>query len=497
MGGTRPAIGLGAVAAVVAVACVSPEALVPCGEVYCAGDALCVGDGAAAECRPRAQAEACAGQPALATCRFGGVDGVCRDGLCVAAECGNGALDPGEVCDDGAAGVGVTCSALCDSDLTCGNGVVDYAVGEECDDGGLVDHDGCQSTCVLQRCGDGFLDDDEACDDGNRVDGDGCSATCASDETCGNGVRDPGEACDDGNLASGDGCQASCALPRCGDDIVDVAEGEACDDGNRVDGDGCNASCTSDETCGNGVTDFALGEECDDGNLADHDGCQSTCVVQRCGDGIVDGGAGEECDDGNPVNTDACLNSCQAAQCGDGVVWQNIEQCDDADGDDHDGCTRECLPCGTALGQADTVFDLTAARCYLAFGEVKTWTDTEAFCQSLGGHTARVDNAFDQGLLADLASTSAALELVGGVVPLWLGLEFPDDGSGTLDPPQWTDGTAYVPGVSYHGWDVPFETVATRAASGEAPYSAIREDGVWATYDRFDENIVLCQLADW
>jgi cysteine-rich repeat protein len=45
------------------------------------------------------------------------------------------------------------CSADCRSDETCGNGVVDTATGEGCDDGNLASGDGCTSTCQLEACG--------------------------------------------------------------------------------------------------------------------------------------------------------------------------------------------------------------------------------------------------------------------------------------------------------------------------------------------------------
>mgnify|MGYP001766490322 CR=1 FL=1 len=40
------------------------------------------------------------------------------------------------------------------------------------------------------------------------------------------------------------------------------------------------------------------------------------------------GGGVEECDDGNVVNTDACKNNCSNNICGDGVVYTGVETCD-------------------------------------------------------------------------------------------------------------------------------------------------------------------------
>jgi cysteine-rich repeat protein len=62
-------------------------------------------------------------------------------------------------------------------------------------------------------CGNGQIDVGEACDDGNIIDGDGCSATCQSEEArCGNGIVEEGEDCDDGNIIAGDGCNPLCEL---------------------------------------------------------------------------------------------------------------------------------------------------------------------------------------------------------------------------------------------------------------------------------------------
>lgn len=68
---------------------------------------------------------------------------------------------------------------VCEGPPICGNGAV--AAPEECDDGNLVDGDGCSATCTLEGpppCGDGRIWLGEQCDDGNPVGGDGCSSTC-------------------------------------------------------------------------------------------------------------------------------------------------------------------------------------------------------------------------------------------------------------------------------------------------------------------------------
>lgn len=86
--------------------------------------------------------------------------------------CGNGVVDDHEDCDDGTRNsdsVPNACRVDC-SFPQCGDGVVDDAYGEECDDGDGKNHDrvanACREDCRLPRCGDGVVDDREECDDG-------------------------------------------------------------------------------------------------------------------------------------------------------------------------------------------------------------------------------------------------------------------------------------------------------------------------------------------
>ncbi|WP_437599982.1 DUF4215 domain-containing protein [Sorangium sp. So ce590] len=61
----------------------------------------------------------------------------------------------------------------------CGDGALDP--GEACDDSNAADGDGCSAACEIEvppRCGDGALDPGEPCDDGNVASGDGCEVDC-------------------------------------------------------------------------------------------------------------------------------------------------------------------------------------------------------------------------------------------------------------------------------------------------------------------------------
>jgi len=124
--------------------------------------------------------------------------------------------EPGYQCD----GEPSTCTAT-----DCGDGVVEGA--EQCDEGtedtdgdGLInglfygDGLGCTKTCApepscepansddpcVSNCGDGIKTGAEPCDDGNLVDGDGCSSTCTVEDgfTCDVVLQTDEEECDGG-----------------------------------------------------------------------------------------------------------------------------------------------------------------------------------------------------------------------------------------------------------------------------------------------------------
>jgi cysteine-rich repeat protein len=334
-------------------------------------------------------------------------DGVCgpSDGLlsCEAPwDCGENcrtcALDCGPCCGDGKCfefgdyGLGETC-LLCPQDCgecepkSCGNGMLEVWLSEQCDDGNQVDGDGCNSICRLELaplCGNGQLETSEECDDGNNMSGDGCGPDCSAEtKSCGDGILDPIEQCDDGNAVLGDGCGPDCrAEAVCGNGILEPTED--CDDGNTVDTDVCPAGCDSAQDkvrCGDGiVSGLAEGgtEECDDGcdkgvpglcqsGVDDGDGCNWLCVEEgfdpsSCNNGLVEPVKGEECFPGAWLETfyaedspyfycndscqwvpcgTCCPDECSLDSCGDGIV-NGFEECDDGNGQWGDGCNSFC-----------------------------------------------------------------------------------------------------------------------------------------------------------
>ncbi len=326
--------------------------------------------------------------------------GACATGEQQLLDCGDGVVQPPELCDDGNTKSGDGCDDRCSVEPgfscqgamsacapVCGDGTV--VAPEECD-GADVAGATCESagfdkgtiacdatTCVLDTsacysCGDSIAQGDEVCD-GSDVGGasctgegfDGgalaCTSGCALDTSgctrisCGNGIVEGTEECDDDGLLALDGCSSNCS----------IESGWTCS--------GQPSTCT--ELCGNNQLD--AGEQCDSAQLGGQDcvglgfdggtlGCTSGCTHDTtgctrfsCGDGQIT--TGETCD-GTDLAGGTCasvgdfiggtllcsstnclydVSGCIPIRCGDGVISTG-EACDDNNAGSGDGCNILC-----------------------------------------------------------------------------------------------------------------------------------------------------------
>ncbi len=118
-------------------------------------------------------------RPCLGTC----TTARCGDSqVCNAAGCTSGPGGTPEFCDTGSA------SAQCDGDcsaVACGDGTLNTAANEQCDDGAANSNttpDACRTNCRNASCGDGVIDTGERCDEGaNNGPGSGCTTACECD----------------------------------------------------------------------------------------------------------------------------------------------------------------------------------------------------------------------------------------------------------------------------------------------------------------------------
>ncbi|NRA34776.1 MAG: DUF4215 domain-containing protein [Polyangiaceae bacterium] len=262
----------------------------------------------------------------------------------------------------------------------CGDGLT--AASELCDDGNILDDDGCSSRCVPEpgftcrvqyskdycnedqarhtscvltaNCGDGFINTSETGSSAGDGGVDAGDLDSGSDSGDGGGADDfagADETCDDENFADGDGCSAACQVEwgfkcdgdsdsdcytTCGD--CKLAGEETCEDDppNAIGGDDCSATCQI-EICGNLTLD--VGESCENG-LGDVEGCDADCNEEY----------GWECNSEAPS---VCV-----VTCGNGTYEPGAEECDDGNDNDDDGCTACAIDFGyscTGDGPAPTV----------------------------------------------------------------------------------------------------------------------------------------------
>ncbi|CAD8186927.1 unnamed protein product [Paramecium octaurelia] len=150
-------------------------------------------------------------------------------------------------------------------------------------------------------------------------------------DSCGDGIiSSKEEECDDGNYLPYDGCykcQIQCPLG------CNSCNGWICEECQKKGWLLINGICTS--ICGDG---YITGQEqCDDGNQIEFDGCfdctyscHQKCL--NCFQGLC-----VLCEDGYLEDGSQCFNIC-----GDGLLIKKLEQCDDGNIQNNDGCSNTC-----------------------------------------------------------------------------------------------------------------------------------------------------------
>ena len=190
-------------------------------------------------------------------------------------------------------------------------------------------------------------------------------------------------------------------IDKCGDGMK--TDNEGCDDGNTADGDGCSSLCVPEagSKCTHKAAEEAARRRREDEERAqqklppkphshaDTEYGISWCRPVTCGDGAFDtsddGSKVEQCDDGNSEDGDGCDGSCRIEAgarcdenkdgqksrcakvvCGDSKVEsshdaQVNEECDDGNTNDGDGCSSSCAVVGGACVRCPLLPDACAS----------------------------------------------------------------------------------------------------------------------------------------
>ncbi|MBU0766495.1 DUF4215 domain-containing protein [Patescibacteria group bacterium] len=231
---------------------------------------------------------------------------------------------------------------------SCGNGEIN--IGEECDDGNIVDFDGCSIFCYLELgfCGDGLLQRSlgEECES-KKILKDGLwiypeIPVCTED----------GEYYCTAPEHIGGGCRIV-TRPVCGapQDVIQVEEQPYCGDGRKDFGEECDLGgiCIGGEYHGTLWADRNEALICNANNGTSSprsgDGCDDKCRREFCGDGQMQ--SVEGCDNGRVCSNDPSRLCRSDADCSGGLCEYNSTI--------NSACTDSC---GLCYGMYRAILDL-------------------------------------------------------------------------------------------------------------------------------------------
>ena len=120
--------------------------------------------------------------------------------------CGNNNVDPGEICDGDTIQCKMLAGAPAGGTAKCAGNCIDWDK-STCYDDGSGNNDNNNNDNGNNDSGN---NDNGNNDSGNNGSDNNSGYSGDSKENCGNGILDPGEQCDDGNLIDGDGCSRYC-----------------------------------------------------------------------------------------------------------------------------------------------------------------------------------------------------------------------------------------------------------------------------------------------
>ncbi len=289
---------------------------------------------------------------------------------CVPYVCGNGVLDPGESCDDGAEnGTYGHCGTSCKLDIAsakfCGDGYLSGA--EQCDCGSVANFTSVHNNPKSWSNSNIYAKALCAVANGQYQATGSCSFDC----------KIPGPMCGDNEINGTEQCDGGTetwAGKLCSDGITTCVSDSDCPSGKKCGtGSTTNKACGSSKICEGGTKAGLVctnNTQCPQGtcsslkyDLTRQRSCNNSCNwpawsacfggEQFCGNGKLEGK--EECDDGNQSNNDSCTNACKKNVCGDSHLYNGVESCDNGGNNVLPGAAVPCsAPYGTTCNYCNT-----------------------------------------------------------------------------------------------------------------------------------------------
>ncbi|HEY0713218.1 MAG TPA: lectin-like protein, partial [Polyangia bacterium] len=178
---------------------------------------------------------------------------------------------------------------------------------------------------------------------------------------------------------------------------------------------------------------------------------------------------------------DGCLPGCQFATCGDGIKRAFVEECDDGNRIDGDGCSSACVQCP----EGPTAFSSpTNGHCYWRESRRLTFDEATAACQFKKANLVIFSSDLEWKEVTERLLVGA--DLSPGPPSVWIGLR-DEERNGVRDF-GWVSGDRVM---SAH-W-----AIHEPRQDLESPCAAQSQNGTWSAVSCDEPRAVVCERPRW
>lgn len=170
------------------------------------------------------------------------------------------------------------------------------------------------------------------------------------------------------------------------------------------------------------------------------------------------------------------------ARCGDGMIWSPVEECDDGNNDDSDGCTTSCRRCPKEAGRR---FHWPATgHCYELHETPVDWETARTTCAERGSALVVLSEAERIAVATEISAAKA-----------WIGLRRASPTGMSL----WVTGEPFSPATRM-GWEKRLAGAGPVNCAAQIPNPPSTKRGLggtWIPSDCADRYPFICEDVDW